>query len=194
MEDKNKFIYSRNEKIVRVIAIIGIVLSVAIGILLFPLGKTSGGIIVICSSLFACFLVSGGFIRFIKKHFMHNKYKRFVYAAVYAIIMIVSMLTAVLVSYFSSYPYEDLAENAVEYTEDKLTELDKNVQNIKSEIFDSFESGDSYYFAIETDFEVVGTGNAILKRSTATYIKTNKYTSSISVIESLEYEIARSYK
>lgn len=192
--EENKIIYSRNEKIVRIIAIAGIVLSIIVGIMLFPLGKVSGGIIVLCSSLLACLLVSGFSIRWFKKRFMLHKYKRFIYAAVYAVIMIISMLTAVLVSYFSTYPYEDLAEGAIEYTEDKLTSIDKNVKNVKSEIFDSFESGDSYYFAIETDFEVVGTGNAILKRSTATYIKTNKYTASISVIKSLEYEIARSYK
>ncbi len=191
--NENKIIYSRNEKIVRIITIVGIALTIIVGIMLFPLGKVSGGIIVLCASLLACFLVSGFFIRRVKKHFMLHKYKRFIYAAVYAIIMTVSMLTAVLVSYFSSYPYEHLAENAVEYTESSLISLDKNIKNVKSDIFDSFESGDSYYFAIETDFEVVGTGNATLKRSTATYIKTNKYTASISVIESLEYEIARSY-
>lgn len=191
--NENKIVYSRNEKIIRVIAIIGIILSVVVGIMLFPLGKVSGGIIVLCTSLLACFLVSSFFIKCVKKCFSFHKYKRFIYAAVYAIIITVSMLTAVLVSYFSSYPYEDLAENSIEYTEEKLTSLDKNIINVKSEIFDSFESGDSYYIAIETDFEVIGTGNAIAKRSTATYIRINKYTASISVIESLEYEIARSY-
>ena len=191
---KEKIVYSRNEMIVRAIAIIGIILSFAIGIMLFPLGKVTGGIIVLCTSFVACFLVSRFFIRIIKSAFSSHKYKRFIYAAVYGIIMTVSMLTAVLVSYFSAYPYEDLSLEAIEYTEEKLTSLDKNIINVKSEIFDSFESGDSYYIAIETDFEVVGTGNAIAKRSSATYLQINKYTASISIIESLQYEIAKSYE
>ena len=191
---KEKIVYSRNEKIVRVIAIVGIILSFAVGIMLFPLGKVTGGIIVLCASLVACFLVSGYFIRLIKSRFLGYKYKRFVYAAIYGVIMTVSMLTAVLVSYFSAYDYDVLSTEAIEYTQEQLTSLDKSIVNVRSEIFDSFESGDSYYVAIETDFEVVGTGNAAAKRSTATYLKINKYIGSMSIIESLQYEIARSYK
>ena len=191
---KEKIIYSRNEKIVRIIAIIGIILSFIVGIMLFPLGKATGGIIVLCATLVACFLLSGFFIRIIKTRFAAYKYKRFVYAAIYGIIMTVSMLTAVLVSYFSAYDYDALSPKAIEYTEEQLTSLDKNIVNVKSEIFDNFESGDSYYIAIETDFEVIGTGNATAKRSTATYLQINKYTGSMTIIESLQYEIARSYK
>ena len=124
---------------------------------------------------------------------MHHKYKRFIYAAIYGIIMTVSMLTAVLVSYFSAYSFEDLSLEAIEYTEEKLTSLDENITNVKSEIFEYFESDDSYYIAIETDFQVIGTGNAVSKRSTATYMQINKYTAKISIIESLQYEIAKTY-
>lgn len=191
---KEKLIYSRNEKIVRIIAIVGIILSFAVGIMLFPIGKVTGGIIVLCASFLACFLLSGYFIKNVKKWFMFHKYKRFIYAAIYGIIMTVSMLTAVLVSYFSTYSYEDLSLEAIEYTEEKLTNLDENIINLKSEIFDYFESGDSYYMAIETDFQVIGTGNTVSKRSTATYMQINKYTAKISIIESLQYETARTYK
>ena len=191
--DKSKITYSKNEKILRIITVIGITLSIIVGIMLFPLGKTSGGIIVLCTSSISAFLVSGFFTRFVKRRFHSHKYKRVIYAAVYGFIMVLSMLTAALVSIFASYPLEDMAKEAIVYTEEKLSTMDVNIKNIQSDIFDSFESGDSYYFAIETDFEVVNTGNAISKRSTATYLQINKYTASISVIESLEYEIARSY-
>ena len=191
---KEKTTYSRNEKIVRAFTIVGIILSFAVGIMLFPIGKVWGGVIVLCTSLLACFLVSGFFIKAVKTKFMLHKYKRFIYAAVYFVLMLLSMLTAVLVSYFSTYPYEDLSVEAIEFTEEKLTGLDKNVQNVKSEIFDHFESGDAYYIAIETDFEVVGIGNAVAKRSTSTHLKVNKYTATITIIEFREYENARSFK
>ena len=63
---KHKIVYSRNEKIVRIITIIGILLSFSVGILLFPIGKPTGGIIVLSASVFAAFLVSGFITRRIK--------------------------------------------------------------------------------------------------------------------------------
>ena len=183
--------YSRNEKIVRIIAIIGIILSTVVGIMMFPLGKTTGGIVILATSFVSAFLMCGFVVRGIKNRFSLHKYKRFIVAGFYAFIMILSMLTAALMSYFSSYPLEDLAIEAIEFTQDAIEKKDPDIQNIRSDLFEYFESGDSYFFAIETDFEHVGTGGAISKRSTTTYLKVNKYTSTITVIESLQYEATK---
>ena len=55
--------YSRNEKIVRIIAIIGIILSTVVGIMMFPLGKTTGGIVILATSFVSAFLMCGFVVR-----------------------------------------------------------------------------------------------------------------------------------
>lgn len=190
---KNKIIYSRNEKVVRIISIIAIVLSLIVGVMLFPLGKVTGGIIVLCACAVSIFLISGFFTRIVKSKFSTHKYKKAIYASVYALIMVICMLTAVIVSFFTSYPVEALAQNSITYSQDAIKKLDKNAENFKSYFFDFFEYNDFYYFAIETTYVSTESGGYVSERSANTYIKANKYTATYTSIKSIEYEKAKSY-
>lgn len=191
---KHKIVYSRNEKIVRIITIIGILLSFSVGILLFPIGKPTGGIIVLSASVFAAFLVSGFITRRIKSIFGNHKYKKLIFAITYGIIITISMLTAVLVSFFSTFPIDDMAEKSIQFTEEKLALIDATIKDVESNIIHFFESGDSYYFFIETEFKSVDVGGAVANRSSNSYIVVNKFTGTVSPITSLEYDIALSYQ
>ncbi len=194
--DKAKYniVYSRNEKIVRIICLLGIIVSIAVGILLFPLGKVGGGIAVICTSLASAFLLSSFFVKRFKARFADSPNKRIIYAGLYAVILVLSMFTAFLISYFTSFDENEMATKAVEYTENSIKTAHPNLHGeLESDLFDFFESGDSYYYAIEIDFNLKDTGGAILKRSAVKYVKVNKYTSSTSFVDFFEYERARSY-
>lgn len=192
-ENKNKIVYSRNEKILRVISIAAIIVSLIVGIMLFPLGKIVGGVIVLCACALSIVLVSGFFTRFIKRKFSTHKYKKAIYASIYALIMVICMLTAVIVSFFTTYPMETLAQDSISYSQKAIKELDPNANDFESFFFDYFEYNDSYYFAIETTYNSVEPGGHISERSANTYIKVNKYTATYSVIKSIEFEKAKSY-
>lgn len=192
IEEKEKIPYSRNEKIVRFICFAGIFISIIVGILLFPIGKPSGGIIVLSTSAVSFILMLPFVSRTFKDKFKCHKYRRFIYASFYAAIIILSMLTAVIVSYFTSYPIEDMASSSLDFVSESVSR-EGSIRNIETEIFDWFEGSDSYYFAIEVNYEKTNMGGAISIHSKTFYIKANKYTSVISSVSFLEYEVARSY-
>ena len=191
---KEKIIYSRNERIVRTISILGIALSVIVGILLFPLGKPIGGIIILCACAIAIFLVSPFCTRRIKSRFAQHKYKKVIYASFYAAIIIIAMLTATLVSIFATYSLDDLSNDAVEYAQENVSDKSGIIEDVNSTIFDFFEYGDGYYFAIETDYNIVSSSGNVTEKSQNTYIKINMYTGEISTIESIEYEIQKAQR
>ena len=193
-ETKKKDVYSRNEKIVRVICIIAIAISLIIGILLFPLGKIIAGIIVLCTSSASAFLLSGFFVRKYKGWFATNKNKRFIYATLYALILVLSLCTAFITSYYTSFDAEEMEISAREHTVNAVKTAHPNVDGeIETILFDFFESGDGYYFSYEANFNLKEIGGAILRKSIVKYVKVNKYTAEVSFIDFLECERARSY-
>ena len=187
-------VYSKNEKILRIISFCGIVLSIIVGILLFPIGKTYGAIIILCACAVSIFLISGFCTERVKKRFCRHKYKRAIYACFYAIIIIVAMLTAALVSIFATYSPEDLSVDAISYAQENLSAENGRIENIETIIFDYFEYGNGYYFALETNYDIVGSNGAVTLKSANAYIKINKYNGEISAIDSLQYEIARTQR
>ena len=191
---ENKIVYSKNEKIVRIICYVGIALSVVIGILLFPLGKVGGGIAVLCTSAVSLFLLNSFFVKKYKAWFAENKNKRIIYACLYAFILILSMFTAAIISYFTSFDEYEMATKAMEHTQNAVKTAHPNIHGeLTTDLFDFFESGDGYYYAFEIDYKLKETGGAILKRSEVKYVKVNKYTSATSFVDFLEFERARSY-
>lgn len=191
---ENKIIYSRNEKIVRIICYVGIALSVIIGILLFPLGKVGGGIAVLCTSAVSLFLLSSFFVKKYKTWFSEHKNKRVIYACLYAFILVLSMFTAAIISYFTAFDESEMSLKATEHTQNAVKAAHPNIHGeLTTDLFDFFESGDGYYYAFEIDYELKETGGAILKRSEVKYVKVNKYTSATSFVTFLEFERARSY-
>ena len=191
---KEKILYSRNEKIVRIITILGIVLSIVVGILLFPLGKASGGIIILCACAVSIFLITGFCTRRVKKLFATHKYKKVIYAGFYAVIIVIAMLTAALVSIFTTYSFEDLSVDAITYARENISDKSGIIENVESIVFDYFEYGNGYYFAIETDYNLVSSNGSKTEKSQNTYIKINMYTGEISSIESIEYEIQKAQR
>ena len=196
METKtnNKIAYSRNEKILRIITIFGIVLSIAVGILLFPLGKARGGIIILCACAVSIFLISSFCTRRVKNYFSLHKYRKVFLACFYSIIMIIAMLTATLVSIFTTYTFDELSADAINYAQENIFDKGGRIENMESTIFDHFEYENGHYFSIETDFDIVDSKGNSTDYSVNTYIKINRYSGEIAVIDSLQYEIAKAYK
>ena len=193
-ETKEKILYSRNEKIVRIISILGIVLSIIVGILLFPIGKPIGGIIILCACTVSIFLVSSFCTKRFKSHFAKHKYKKVIYAGFYAVIIIIAMLTAALISIFATYSLEDLSKDAIGYAQENISDKSGVIDNVNSIIFDHFEYGDGYYFAIETDYDIVSSSGNVTEKSQNTYLRINMYTGEISPIESIQYEIQKAQR
>ena len=191
---KQKPTYSRNEKLARAIAILGIILSTIVGILLFPLGKARGGAIILCACAVSIFLISRFCTKRIKARFSMHKYKRVIYAGFYAIIIVISMLTAALISIFTTYSLEDLSVDAITFAQESISDKGGRIENMGSTIFDYYEYENGYYFAIETDYDLVSSSGNVTEKSTNAYIKVNMYSGEISAIESIQYEITKSYK
>ena len=190
-ETKAKAVYSKNEKILRIVCIVAIALSFIIGILLFPVGKVGGGITVLCTSAVAVFLLSGFFVKKYKGWFANKQNKRAIYALLYALILVLSLLTAFIASYYSSYDKYEMETLAREEAV-KAVQTNANGE-IEARLFDFFESGDSYYFSYEIDFSVIESSGAVIRKSIVSYVKVNQYTSEVSFIDFYQCELARSY-
>lgn len=191
-KEKRKFYYSRNEKIVRAIAILGIILSEVIGVLLLVLGRTLNGIIVFCACAVASFLVSSFFIGIVKNKLCFHEKRRVFYALIYAGIIILAMLTAFLASYFSTYGYEEIREPALTFVHNAIKKDNVNVTVVDSTVV-SFEQGESYYMEVETTITVKEVGGAVTTKTVLSYIKVNIYTAEITAIDWQQYQIASTY-
>ena len=193
MINKKRLAYSKNEKILRAICFIGIVICEIIGILLFFVNNIVGGIVVLLSCLASSFLISSFFTLKIKSWFSNKSKKRAIYAAFYALIILICMVTTVIVCLNMTYSAEDLVNPSIEYAENAI-KMDKvSIKIIETDLYEYFEVGDSYYFAMETKYEMTETGGAISTHYPVTYVKANKYTGSLTIIDFVQYENAKTY-
>ena len=184
-ETKQKFKYSRNEKILRAITFLGIALSMVVGILLLVLGKTANGIITLSACAVASFFVSTFVIKKVKTYFRDSKKRRAIYAIFYAFILIIAMLTAAFCSYFSSYDYKELMPEAISCAEKAAKKDYPNSEILETDVFEVLESSDSYYYAIEIRIQAMDA-----EKCPNYYYQINKYTGRIVALSSDDYTIA----
>ncbi len=193
MINKKRLAYSKNEKILRAICFIGIVICEIIGILLFFVNNIVGGIIVFLACLVSSILISSFFTLKIKSWFGNKNKKRVIYAVFYALIILICMVTTVIVCLNMTYSAEDLAIPSVEYAESTIKGDNVSIKIIKTDLYEYFEVGDSYYFAMETKYEMTETGGAISTHYPVIYVKANKYTGNLAIIDFVQYENAKTY-
>ena len=190
---KDKITYSKNEKIVRAVCYLGILISFIIGILLLFISKLVGGIIVLVISATGIFLINS-FVIIKVKAFINNKPKKKLLLAIFYItVILIVMTTAFIVSTKTSLPYEAIIDKAITYTSEKIDNDIANSTVKSTEIFDGFIVGDSYYFALETEYELAGIGGASSVHYCVTYVKINKITGNVSETDFKSYETARTY-
>ncbi|MBE6674469.1 MAG: hypothetical protein E7596_05130 [Ruminococcaceae bacterium] len=192
MENKRP-IYSKNEKILRIICFLGIIICEIIGILLFFVNNIVGGIVVILSCIVSSFLVSSFFTLKIKSWFSNKSKKRAIYAAFYALIILVCMVTTVIVCLNMTYSAEALTPPSIELAENTIKGENVKIKIIETDLYEFFEVGDSYYFALETKYELSETGGAVSTHYPVTYVKANKYTGSLTIIDFVQYENAKTF-
>ena len=186
---KNKIYYSRNEKILRAIVIFGILLAIIAGILLLVLSKVLPGIIVLVVSIICCVAISPLCIRPLKNKFYLHRKKRVIYAFYYALVIVLVLGCALIAAEFSTYDYEDIRPSAIEFVESNLKKDYVNYEIINTDI-DCVEYGDGYYFCMETELHITEVGGAVTTRYPLSYIKVNKYTGKITVIDDQLFDTA----
>ena len=138
MENKRP-IYSKNEKILRIICFLGIIICEIIGILLFFVNNIVGGIVVILSCIASSFLVSSFFTLKIKSWFSNKSKKRAIYAAFYALIILVCMVTTVIVCLNMTYSAEDLTPPSIELAENTIKGENVKIKIIETDLYEFFE-------------------------------------------------------
>lgn len=193
MKTNKRVYYSKNEKILRVLCFIIIVVCEIIGILLFALKKPLMGALVIGSCAISSFLISSFFIGKIKGWFGSNPKKRVIYVAAYAIIILICLVTTSIASGKLDYDYDVLRENAIVFSENKIEEISPNSKIIETDVFEAFELNDSYYFAIEVVYTENGVGGATLRQYKFIYLKINMYTGTTEELDFKKYETAKTY-
>lgn len=184
---KNKTVYSRNEKILRFICVLGITLCAIIGILLFFLNKIGLGILVLCSCAVSVFLITNFFIGIIKKCFGSHSKKRIIYAGVYALIILIPMLTTSIATYNLSLPIDEMETQSIELVKKEYANKG-NVKVCETTLLEKYESGSFFYFCFETKLEITSADGSILRDYPEAYVKVNKYTGSVSFITYVEYQ------
>ena len=193
MVSKCKLCFSKYEKLLRAVCYIGIAICIIIGILLFFVDNILGGAIVISSCLISSFLVSGFFTQKVKTWFGNKDKKRVIYVAFYALIMLICMLTTIIVCLSMTYSAEELAPPSIEYAESAIKMDKANISIVETEIYEYFTVGDSYYFAMETTYELTETGGVVTLHYPITYVRANKYNGNLSIINFVQYENAKTY-
>ena len=187
--EKTKIYYSRNEKILRAIVIFGILLAIIAGVLVWVRSKVLPGIIVLAVSLICCVAISPLCIRPLKNKFYLHRKKRVIYAMYYAFIIVLVLGCALIAAEFSTYSYEDIRPSAIEFVESNLKKDYVNYEIINTDI-DCVEYGDGYYFCMETELHITEVGGAVTTRFSLSYIKVNKYTGKITVIDDQIFDTA----
>ena len=186
---KTKIYYSRNEKILRAIVIFGILLAFIAGVLLLVLSKVVPGIIVLAVSSTCCVAISPLCIRPLKNKFYLHRKKRVIYAMYYAFVIVLVLGCALIAAEFSTYSYGDIRPSAIEFVESNLKKDYVNYEIINTDI-DCVEYGDGYYFCMETELHITEVGGAVTTRFSLSYIKVNKYTGKITVIDDQIFDTA----
>lgn len=186
----NKVVFSKNEKILRLICYCGIILCGIIGILLFFLNKIGIGIGILCACSLSIFLITPFVIGKVKKWFKNNESRRIFYALCYMLIILIPMLTAFIGTYNISYSMEEMQESCILEIESQY----KNKGNIKaceSTILERFETNGNYYYCFETKIEVTSPDGAVLRDYPISFVMANKYTGRITIIDEITYQRAK---
>lgn len=190
---KSKITYSKNEKALRIITYIGIVLCEITAILLFFLVKYIFASIVLLSCAISSFLVSSFFTSKIKCWFGNKERKRLIYTLFYSLIILICMVTTIIICLNIGYSISELAPIVIEQTEAEIKGENINISNFDTEIEECYELNDSYYFYLYTEFDVKSDVGTISKESKITYAKINKYTSKVEWLDFISYENAKTY-
>ena len=193
MVSKSKLCFSKYEKLFRSVCYISIAICIITGTLLFFVNNILGGSIVILSCLISSFLISSFFTQKVKAWFGSKDKKRVFYVAFYTLIMLICMLTTIIVCMSMTYSAEELAQPTIEYAENAIKMDKANINIIETEIYEYFAVGDSYYFAMETTYELTETGGVVTLHYPITYVRANKYNGSLSIINFVQYENAKTY-
>lgn len=188
-----KPIYSKNEKILRIISFIGIALCEITSILLFILGKYLFASIILISCAISSFLVSSFFIGKIKCWFGNREKKKLIYTLFYSLIILICMVTTIIICLNIDYSINDLAPIVIEQAEDSIKDGNVNVFNLETEIEECYELNDGYYFYLYTEYDFKSDVGTISKQSKITYAKINKYTSQVEWLDFVAYENAKTY-
>ena len=192
-ETKNKICYSRKEKLLRTICILGIALCAITGILLFFINIYWGGIIVLLSCVASSFLISNLFTRKVKSWFGDKKKKRLYYTGVYILLLLICMIPTLLVGTYAINDDADVAPLAVEFAENAIKNDQASIEITETEYI-SFEHNDSFYFELETYYEEYGVGGTVIEKSALTYVKINKFTKRLTKIDFIQFMNAYSYQ
>ena len=192
-ETKNTICYSRKEKLLRAICILGIALCAITGILLFFIDIYWGGVIVLLCCAISSFLVSSFFTRKVKRWFGKKKKKRLYYTGVYIILLLICMIPTLIVGTYATNDVEDVQEDAIAFAEDTVNANYSNVEITETE-FISFEHNDSFYFELETTYKEHGVGGTVITKSVLTYVKINKFTKRLTRIDFTQFMNAYSYQ
>ncbi len=188
-----KITYSKNEKILRTVSFIGIVLCEITSILLFFLGKYLFASIVLISCTLSSFLVSSYFVKKIKKWFGAKERKKLIYAIFYSIIILICMVTTIIICFNIGYNISDLAPVAVEETNNSIKDENPTASNFETNIEECYEINDSYYFYLYTEYDVISDVGTVSQKSRISYVKINKYTAYIEWIDFITYENGKTY-
>ena len=191
--NKTKKAYSKREKILRGICFAGIVICEIIGVLLFFINKPLNAIIILCACVISSFLVCSFITAKVKECFKRFPKKRVIYAVFYALIIMISMVTCAISCFNLTYSADEMAVAAIEFTEASLKEKTPAISIDETDIFDYFDMGNSYYYALETKHSSTETSGVVSVHYSVTYIKVNKYSGSISVIDFVNYENAKTF-
>lgn len=190
---ENKLCYSKNEKLLRAVCILGIALSAITGILLFFIEKYIGGVIILLCCALSSFLISGYFTKKVKGWFGNKKKKRLYYTGVYILLLLICMIPTLVVGTLATNDVEDVSADAIEYAEGAIKKDYVNIEITDTE-FIYFEHNDSFYFELETTYKEKGVGGVITTKSVLTYVKINKFTKRITRIDFTQFMNAYSYE
>ena len=184
---KRKIVYSGKEKLLRAVSFLGILLCEIIAVLLFIIGDTTAGIIVLAACVVSSFLVSSFFTGLVKKWFGDKKKKRLIFLGFYLLALIICMLTTYLVGDIATVPVEDLTADAIEYAQNSVKGDYVNIKIIETAVTTPFLVNDGYYYEIEIRYEITSTDGIVSTEYEFTYLKINKYTSKITEISWADY-------
>ena len=190
---KGKTKYSKNEKIVRIICFFGIALSVIVGILLFFIHNYIGGILTLVACAVSLILVNSIAVSKFKALISKQEKKKIILALFYIFIILLSMVTAFIFATDIYIPYEEAINIAIEYAKNDVKETVAGATIVEIDAFEAFDSGDSYYIALEIHYTLAETGGTVSSHFPVSYLKVNKITGRVEAITFAIYETAKTY-
>ena len=103
------------------------------------------------------------------------------------------MVTAFIFATDIYIPYEEALNNAVEYAKNDLKENVARATIVEIDTFEAFDTGDSYYIALEIHYTIEETGGSVSSHYPVSYLKVNKITGRVETITFAIYETAKTY-